>query len=220
MIAASASMLAASGGLLDPTALLEGAGPWVLVVIIAMIFIETGLLFPFLPGDSLVFTAALLSVPLGIPLYVLIPVVAVTAILGDTVGFEIGRRYGRRFFAPDARVLKTEYLDRANDFFEKYGGRSLVLARFVPIVRTFIPPIVGMSTMRYRTFLMWNAIGGIGWTVVCSLAGYLLGHIPAVRDNVDLISIGIVAVSVLPIAFDLLRKRAKRPVKTESAQTE
>ena len=204
------AFIMASGSLLDPTALLKGAGPWVLVVIIAMIFIETGLLFPFLPGDSLVFTAALLSAPLGVPLYVLIPVVAVTAILGDSVGFEIGRRFGRRLFKPDARILKTAYLERSDAFFLKYGGRALVLARFVPIVRTFVPPIVGMSDMKYRTFFMWNAIGGIGWTVICSLAGYWLGRIPAVANNVDLISVGIVVVSVLPIVIDLLRKRSKR----------
>jgi membrane-associated protein len=196
-----------AGGLLDPTALLQGAGPWVIALIMFIIFIETGLLFPFLPGDSLVFTAALLSVPLGISLPVLVAVVAIAAIIGDSIGYFIGRKIGRGMFTPDARVLKRRYLEQTDAFLARYGGRALVLARFVPIVRTYIPPVVGMSTMHYRTFIKWNVIGGITWALLLTLAGFWLGQIPFVADNVDVISAIIVALSVVPIGIDLLRRR-------------
>jgi membrane-associated protein len=172
-----------------------------------IIFIETGLLFPFLPGDSLVFTAALLSVPLGISLPVLVAVVAIAAIIGDSIGYFIGRKIGRGMFTPDARVLKRRYLEQTDAFLARYGGRALVLARFVPIVRTYIPPVVGMSTMHYRTFIKWNVIGGITWALLLTLAGFWLGQIPFVADNVDVISAIIVALSVVPIGIDLLRRR-------------
>jgi len=201
------STLVQSGGLLDPTALLQGSGPWVLLVIMGIIFIETGLLFPFLPGDSLIFTAALLSTSLGLPLPVLVIAVAVAAILGDSVGYAIGKRFGRRLFKPDARILKTRHLERADAFFAKYGAHSLVLARFVPVVRTFVPPVIGMSTMPYRRFLLWNAIGGVLWALLLSLAGYFLGQIPFVANNVELIAVVIVVLSVVPIAVAVIRER-------------
>jgi membrane-associated protein len=204
---AALATFSASGGLLDPTALLTGAGPWVVALIVAFIFIETGLLFPFLPGDSLLFTAALLSATLALPVPVLIIVAAAAAISGDQVGYLLGKRYGPLLFKPDARVLKTSYLERADAFFQKYGPRALVLARFVPVVRTYVPPIVGMSHLPYRKFLLWNVIGGIGWVVVCVLAGFWLGRIPLVADNVDLIAVVIVLVSVIPIAIEALRAR-------------
>jgi membrane-associated protein len=197
----------ASGGFLDPSALLTGAGPWVLAVIAGIIFIETGLLFPFLPGDSLLFAAGLLSTRLGLPLPVIILVSAVAAVAGDQVGYAIGRRFGRRLFKPDARVFKTKYLDQADTFFGKYGARALVLARFVPIVRTFIPPIVGMSSLPYRKFALWNIIGGVLWVIVGVLAGFWLGRIPFVANNVDLIAIGIVVLSVVPIVIETMRSR-------------
>jgi membrane-associated protein len=213
-------MLVHFGGLLDPTGLLVGAGPYVVLAIMAIIFIETGLLFPFLPGDSLVFTAALLTARLNLPLPVLMLAVAVAAILGDQVGYLIGRRFGPRLFKPDARILKTQYLERSDAFFQKYGGRALVLARFVPIVRTFLPPIVGMSTMPYRRFLLWNALGGLAWAIILSLAGFWLGKIPIVADNVDLIAIGIVAASVVPVAINLLRRRRRSTPDLRESATE
>ena len=200
-------MLIQSAGLLDPTALLQGSGPFVLLVIMGIIFIETGLLFPFLPGDSLIFTAALLSSSLMIPLPVLVVAIAVAAILGDTVGYAIGKRFGRRLFKPDARILKTRYLEKADEFFAKYGPHSLVLARFVPLVRTFVPPVVGMSRMPYRRFILWNAIGGISWALLLCLAGYFLGQIPVIANNVDVIAVIIVALSVIPIVIAVIRER-------------
>jgi membrane-associated protein len=208
-IAAIGGTLTASGGLLDPSALLSGAGPWVLVLIVAFVFIETGLLFPFLPGDSLLFTAGLLSLRLGLPIPVLIVAAAAAAFAGDQVGYMIGKRFGRRLFSPNARVFKTRYLDQADAFFLRYGARALVLARFVPIVRTYVPPVVGMSHLPYRKFLLWNAIGGIAWAIIAVLAGFWLGSIPFIANNVDLIAVAIVVVSLIPIAIEILRARRR-----------
>jgi membrane-associated protein len=160
-----------TSSLFDITPLLSGAGPWLLVIVAVIVFIESGLLFPFLPGDTLLFTAALVAPATGVPVWLMVVVAAASAIAGDQVGYLFGRRFGKRLFKPDARILKTRYLDRADDFFQRYGPFSLVLARFVPLVRTFVPPLVGASHLRYRTFLIWNglraATGGIspsaGW---------------------------------------------------------
>jgi membrane-associated protein len=209
LLAASLHSRPSIGELFDPTALLQSVGPFALLLVVVMVFIETGLLFPFLPGDSLVFAAALLSVPLGVPLWVLIPVVAAAAIAGGHSGYAIGQRLGPRLFKPDARIFKTRYRDEADAFFRKYGAGALVLARFVPIVRTFIPPIVGASQLRLATFALWNAVGGVAWALVLGLAGFWLGKISFVADNVDLIAVALVVVSVLPIAIGMLRRRAR-----------
>lgn len=199
-----------ASGLLDPSALLTGSGPWVLAVIVGFVFIETGLLFPFLPGDSLLFTAALLSATIALPIPVLIISAALAAIAGDQIGYLIGKRFGRRLFKPDARIFKTKYLDQADAFFAKYGAQSLVLARFVPIVRTYVPPVVGMSHLPYRKFLLWNVVGGAAWATIASLAGFWLGRIPFIANHVDLIAVAIVVVSVVPIAIEMLRARRSK----------
>jgi len=191
----------------DFTAFLRDAGPWVLVIVAVAVFIENGLLFPFLPGDSLVFAAALLVVALGIPLWILIVVAGAAAILGDIVGYALGVRLGRRLFKPDARLFKTRYRDQADAFLTRYGAVALVLARFVPIVRTFMPPVVGTSSIRYSKFMLWNIVGGLGWAVVLCLAGFWLGRIPAIADNVDLIAVALALVSVVPIVIGFLRRR-------------
>jgi membrane-associated protein len=196
----------------DITPLLSGAGPWLLVIVAVIVFIETGLLFPFLPGDTLLFTAALVAPATGVPVWLLVVVAAASAIAGDQVGYLFGRRFGKRLFKPDARILKTRHLDRADDFFQRYGPFSLVLARFVPLVRTFVPPLVGASHLRYRTFLIWNATGGIGWAIVVAVAGTLLGHIPFVKNNLDLIAVAIAVLSLIPVAITLLRERRNHRV--------
>ncbi|ARC57979.1 putative membrane protein [Frondihabitans sp. 762G35] len=195
--------------LLDPSTLLTGAGPWVLGVIALFVFIESGVLFPFLPGDSLLFTAALLAGRLGLPIWLIIVVAAAAAIAGDQVGYFLGNRFGRRLFRDDARVLKTKHLDRADAFFVRYGPRALVLARFVPVVRTYVPPIVGMSKLPYRKFLVWNVIGAVAWVLVAVLAGYFLGGIPFVANHVDIIAIAIVVVSLVPIVVEVLVSRRR-----------
>jgi membrane-associated protein len=207
------------GQIFNPVAFLKEVGPLAIVVIIVIVFIESGLLFPFLPGDSLVFAAALLSATLRLPLWVLIPVVAATAIAGGHTGYAIGARIGPRLFKPDARIFKTRYHDQADAFVEKYGAAAIVLARFVPIVRTYVPPIVGMSPMSVRRFAVWNAVGALAWAIVLSLAGYFLGKIPFVVHNVELIAVLIVLVSVLPIVIARLvqRSREKRRGRAKAA---
>jgi membrane-associated protein len=197
------------GQIFNPIAFLREVGPFAIVVIIVIVFIESGLLFPFLPGDSLVFAAALLSGTLRLPLWVLIPVVAATAIVGGHAGYAIGSRIGPRLFKPDARIFKTKYRDQANAFVEKYGAAAIVLARFVPIVRTYVPPIVGMSPMSLRRFAVWNAVGAVAWAVALSLAGFFLGKVPFVVNNIELIAIAIVLVSVLPIVIGRLVQRGR-----------
>ena len=194
---------------LNLSAFLEGLGPWALVVMAAFLIIETGLLFPFLPGDSLIFTVALLAPALNLPLWLVILVAAAAAITGDQIGFEIGRRRGRRLFRPDARVFKTRYLDEADRFFADWGRGAIVLARFVPIVRTFIAPAIGASKLRHRTFTVWNALGGILWAILLGVAGFFLGKIPVVASNVELIGVGIVVILVVPIVIVALVRRRR-----------
>lgn len=189
----------------DPQALLNGFGPWAMAGMGLIVFIESGVLFPFLPGDSLLFTAGLLHQSLGVPLPIVILVASLAAFAGDQVGYVLGHRYGRRFFTEDARFLKLSYLRHAEDFFDRYGGRALVLARFVPIVRTYVPLVAGMAGLPYRRFVAWNALGAVLWSVVMITAGALLGGIPVVAAHVDLIAIVIVVLSLLPIAVQILR---------------
>lgn len=202
-------MVLSTVSLLDPSSLLSSFGPWVLLGIAVLIFVESGVLFPFLPGDSLLITAAILATKLGITPWSVIIVSAVAAFLGGQVGYWLGRAFGRRLFKPDARVLKTEHLDRAAAFFAKYGGTSLVLARFVPIVRTYVPLTAGMVSMRYGRFTAWNALGGSLWTVVMVVLGLLLGGIPFVTKNIDVLMVLVVVVSVLPVVISALRNRSK-----------
>jgi membrane-associated protein len=197
------------GNLFDPSVLLQSVGGWALVVVVVIVFIETGLLFPFLPGDSLVFAAAILIGSLGIPLWLLMLIVAVTAAAGSATSFAIGRRIGPRLFKPDARLFKSRYRDQSDEFFAKYGAPSLVLARFVPIVRTYISPIVGASSMRWRTFMLWNIVGAVLWSVVLCLAGFFLGQIPAVANNIEIIAVAIVLASVLPVVVAVIRRRVR-----------
>jgi membrane-associated protein len=197
------------GQVLNPIAFLKEVGPFAIIVIIVIVFIESGLLFPFLPGDSLVFAAALLSATLRLPLWVLIPVVAATAIAGGHTGYAIGARIGPRLFKPDARIFKTKYHDQADAFVEKYGAAAVVLARFVPIVRTYVPPLVGMSPMSVRKFALWNAVGAIVWATALSLAGFFLGKVAFVVNNIELIAVLIVLVSVLPVVVGRLIQRRR-----------
>jgi membrane-associated protein len=209
MFAQTVPLLADGLGLssiMDPAALLPALGGWVLAAVGAMVFIESGVLFPFLPGDSLVFTAGLLHVRLGLSLPVLMAVVVLAAALGDQVGYWLGRRFGRRLFSPGARVLKTEHLGQAEGFFERHGGKALVLARFVPIVRTFAPLAAGAASYRYRNFLMWNVLGALLWGAGMAGLGSLLGGVRFIADNVELLALVIVAVSLLPAAAGLLRR--------------
>jgi membrane-associated protein len=193
------------------TALLISFGPFALVVVGAMVFVENGLLFPFLPGDSLIFAAAVLGAALGVPWPIVVAVAAVCAIGGAEVGFVLGRRYGRRLFRDDARVLTTRRLAETERFFDRWGRWAIVLARFVPIVRTYISPAAGSSAMRHRTFSIWNAAGGVAWALILGVAGALLGSIPWVASNIEWIMLALVVASVAPIVVTtVIRRRARR----------
>ncbi|MBT2416042.1 VTT domain-containing protein [Streptomyces sp. ISL-12] len=195
---------------LDPNYLLDTFGIWGLLLIV---FAESGLLIGFfLPGDSLLFTAGLLitSKQLDFPLWGAIALICVAAILGDQAGYMFGKKVGPSLFKrPDSRLFKQENVTKAHEFFEKYGPKSLVLARFVPVVRTFTPIIAGVSGMRYRSFLIFNVIGGVLWGAGVTLLGSWLGGIDFVKENIEAILILIVLVSVVPIAIEFLRARSK-----------
>lgn len=196
--------------LLDPAALLEGLGPATLGAIAVIVFIESGVLFPFLPGDSLLFTAGLLHQQLQLTLPVLIGVVAAAAVVGDQAGYMLGRRFGRRWFKDDAKVLKSAHLARTEDFFRRHGGSALVLARFVPVVRTFAPLSAGIARYDYRTFTLWNITGAVAWAASVTLLGTWLGHFEIVAKNIDLIAVVMVLVSVLPWGIELLKHRRRK----------
>ncbi|MFD8840224.1 DedA family protein [Streptomyces griseofuscus] len=195
---------------LDPNYLLDTYSIWGLLLIV---FAESGLLIGFfLPGDSLLFTCGLLitSHQLDFPLWGAIALICVAAILGDQAGYMFGKKVGPSLFnRPDSRLFKQENVVKANEFFEKYGPKSLILARFVPVVRTFTPIIAGVSGMRYRSFLIFNVIGGTLWGAGVTLLGSWLGNIAVVKNNIEAILILIVLVSVVPIAIEYLRARAK-----------
>jgi membrane-associated protein len=191
-------------------------GSWVYAFLFAIVFAETGLVVtPFLPGDSLLFaTGALcasgaLSAPLAFGLLV------AAAFAGDALNYTIGRRIGPRVFAATgdsglfSRLLNREHLDRAHTFFEKYGGKAVILARFVPIVRTFLPFVAGAAQMSRPTFTFYNLVGALGWVGLCLGAGLLFGNIPIIKENFSLVTIGIVFVSVLPMVFEYLAHRKK-----------
>lgn len=185
-------------------------GIWSYLILFIVIFIETGLVItPFLPGDSLLFAAGALAA-IGafevVPLFILL---AIAAILGDTVNYWIGHYFGPRVFNMNSRFLKKEYLDKTQAFYEKHGGKTIVLARFVPIVRTFAPFVAGVGKMRYGYFITYNIFGGILWTALFIFGGFFFGNLPIVKDNFSIVILAIVLISVLPAVFEYLRDRAK-----------
>jgi len=187
-------------------------GLWVYGLLFAIVFAETGFVVtPFLPGDSLLFaTGALcatgaLSAPLSLAL------LTAAAFTGNAVNYSIGRAIGPKVFnaAETSRLLNREHLQRAHGFFETYGGKAVVLARFVPIVRTFVPFVAGAAQMTSPTFVLYNFVGAAGWVGLCLGAGLLFGNVPIVKRNFSLVTIGIVAISLLPIAFELVMRRRR-----------
>ncbi|MDX2544745.1 DedA family protein [Streptomyces sp. WI04-05B] len=195
---------------LDPDYLLDQFGIWGLLLIV---FAESGLLIGFfLPGDSLLFTAGLLITAgtLDFPLWAAVALICLAAVLGDQAGYMFGKKVGPSLFnRPDSRLFKQENVTKAHEFFEKYGPKSLILARFVPIVRTFTPIIAGVSGMRYRSFLTFNVIGGVLWGAGVTLLGSWLGNIDFVKKNIEPILLLIVLISVVPIIIEFARARSK-----------
>jgi membrane-associated protein len=213
----------AAGGLLDPKSLIDDVGVWGLF---AIVFAESGLLFGFfLPGDSLLFTAGFLaSGPSDVPeaLHLSLPLVMVgcffAAVVGDQVGYIMGLRVGPAIFKrPDSRFFKQENVDKAQSFFDRYGAKTIVLARFVPIVRTFAPIVAGVSRMNYRTFVTYNILGGALWAFGVTLLGFFLGQVKFVEQNLEIAILTVVAISLLPIVIELWKARKERSLALDMA---
>jgi membrane-associated protein len=188
---------------------IQDYGVWTYLILFVIVFCETGLVVtPFLPGDSLLFAvgtfAAVGALDLGIALVLL----SVAAILGDSVNYAIGYRAGPRVFSREnVRFLNRDYLDRTHRFYERYGAKTIVIARFVPIVRTFAPFVAGIARMSYARFALYNVVGGLGWIAILTIGGYLFGNIPVVRSNFTLVIFAIIGVSLLPPVIEVLRQR-------------
>jgi len=190
--------------------LVQAYGAYALVGVCIMIFVETGLLFPLLPGDSLLFTAGALVAQgtLDFPLWLLCVLLFAAAFLGDQTAYLIGHTFGPKLFnRPDSRFFKKSHIDQTNAYFEKYGGRTIIIARFIPFVRTYSAVSAGVGRMRYRRFVSYDVVGALLWGVGVTLLGYLLGTIPFIKNNIEILLIVVVLVSVLPVAVELLRKR-------------
>jgi len=196
---------------LDPEQLLNMLGPYVLIGLCVIIFAECGLLIGFfLPGDSLLFTAGLFVANgfIDTPVWLVCVLLTVCAVAGNVVGYGIGYQVGPALFRrPDSSLFRREYVDKTHDFFERYGPRAIVLARFVPIVRTFITAIAGVARMDARKYVTYSVIGGIGWATGVTLLGFWLGRVPFVQENIELMLIGIVFLSIVPIVVEVGRTR-------------
>jgi membrane-associated protein len=196
------------------SAVIQQYGLWTYAILFVVIFIETGfVIMPFLPGDSLLFAAGTFAALKALKLGWLILGLSAAAILGDTVNYWIGHRMGPKVFCrEDARFFKREYLDRTHAFYERHGGKTIIIARFVPIIRSFAPFVAGIGRMSYGRFLAFNVIGGIGWVVLLTCAGYFFGTIPLVKENYSIAIIAIIAISTVPIAVEYVRHRRRRPL--------
>lgn len=194
-------------GLLDPKGLLEGFGSWAFAAVVAIIFIECGLLVGLiLPGDSLLFITGMLIATgfINLNIGIAIALIAASAIIGNLVGYWVGAKIGPALFKrPDSRFFKQEYVTRTHDFFEKFGPRALVLARFTPIVRTLITATAGIAKMDFRVFGIYSAIGGVLWALSMTLLGYYLGTVEWIANNIETLTIAIVILSVIPILLEL-----------------
>lgn len=191
--------------------IIQNYGVWTYAILFGIIFMETGLVVtPFLPGDSLLFAAGTFAALGSLNVWLLWLLCFAAAVLGDTVNYWIGNKVGPRAFEQDIRFLKREYLERTERFYEKHGGKTIILARFVPIVRTFAPFVAGVGTMHYGRFLSFNVVGAFLWTGIFVWLGYFFGNIPFVRKNFELVIVAIVLVSVVPMAIEYLRSRARK----------
>jgi len=183
---------------------------WTYLLLFIIIFCETGLVFtPFLPGDSLIFAAAALAAQGWLNIWLLIPILMVAAILGDTVNYWIGHWFGVTLFDGRFRMLKKEHLDRTHRFFAKYGGKAIILARFVPIVRTFAPFVAGLGAMDYGHFFAFNIIGGVLWVLLFSGLGYFFGTLPIVQQHFELVVVAIILLSVMPAVYEYFAERRR-----------
>jgi membrane-associated protein len=189
-------------------------GTWTYGVLFAIVFAETGFVItPFLPGDSLIFAASAFAAKGWLNPWLIFIIMTTAGIIGDAVNYSIGHYIGPRVFTEDVRFLKREYLDKAHDFFEKHGGKAVILARFMPIVRTFVPFVAGAGAMTYSKFALYNVVGAISWVGIFTMLGYFFGTIPAVEENFTIVVFAIIIISVLPPIFEVIK--AKREAKEE-----
>jgi len=194
-------------------------GSWVYAILFGIVFAETGFVVtPFLPGDSLLFAAGALCARGDLSITAMLALLIIAAFAGNTVNYAVGRYIGPKVFSgsdptrgsdPGFRLLNKGYLDRAHAFFEQYGGKAVILGRFVPIVRTFVPFVAGAAQMTAGSFVLYNAVGAVAWVSLCLGAGWFFGNIPIIKNNFSLVTIGIVLVSVLPMAFELIAHRRR-----------
>jgi membrane-associated protein len=184
-------------------------GSWVYALLFSVIFVETGVVvMPFLPGDSLLFVAGMLAGGGHMNLYVLMGLLFTAAVLGDAVNYTIGRYFGHKLFAnKDSKIFRQDYLQKTHAFYEKHGGKTIILARFVPIVRTFAPFVAGMAEMSYQRFLMFNLIGAAVWVVSLLYAGYFLGGIPFIAKNIGSIAIALVLIPAMPVVIEFIKMK-------------
>ncbi|RPI33703.1 MAG: DedA family protein [Chloroflexota bacterium] len=193
---------------------------WTYLILFGVIFMETGFVVtPFLPGDSLLFAAGAFSARPESPLHVitLFVLLSIAAVTGDTINYWIGHYIGPRAFSGNIRFLKKEYMDRTHAFYEKHGGKTIILARFVPIVRTFAPFVAGVGAMTYPKFLAYNLIGGVVWVALFTFGGYFFGNLPVVENNFTIVVVAIIFISILPAVIEFLRERSRNRSTQEAA---
>ena len=195
------------------SAIIQQYGAWTYGILFFVIFFETGfVVMPFLPGDSLLFAAGTFAAIKALNIAWLLVLLSAAAVIGDTVNYWVGHFLGPKIFHKEgSRVFKKEYLDRTHAFFEKYGGKTIIIARFVPIVRSFAPLVAGIGRMSYGKFIAYNVVGGVGWVVLLTGAGYLFGNIPVVRKNFSLAILAIIVISTIPAVTEALRHRKQKP---------
>ncbi len=194
--------------------IIASIGSWTYLALFTVIFIETGLVvMPFLPGDSLIFAAGAISAnpEVGLNPVLLYVLLAGAAILGDTVNYWIGHFIGPKVFNSNVRWLKREYLERTHAFYEKHGGKTIFLARFIPIIRTFAPFVAGVGRMHYGYFISYNIIGGLTWTGLFLLAGHFFGNLPVVKENFSLVVLAIIVLSLVPAVVEVVKERKAKP---------
>jgi membrane-associated protein len=188
--------------------LVASYGPWVYGFLFLIIFLETGLVVtPFLPGDSLLFVAGAMAAVGDFNIWLLFLILSIAAILGDTVNYSMGKYFGEKIFS---KFIKKEHLEKTQKFFDKYGKKTIILARFVPIVRTFAPFVAGVGKMHYFTFLSFNVIGGLVWVALFTLSGFFFGNLPFVKENLGFIILSIIFLSLLPILFEYLKAKKNK----------
>ncbi|MGB5846629.1 MAG: DedA family protein [Anaerolineales bacterium] len=198
-------------------AIIQNFGIWTYLILFLIIFLETGIVItPFLPGDSLLFAAGSFAALGSLNVFALFIILTLAAILGDTLNYWIGHFIGPRALSGNVRFLKKEYLDRTHGFYDKHGGKTIILARFIPIIRTFAPFVAGVGAMDYPRFFFFNVIGAVLWVALFTFGGYFFGNLPFVRDNFTIVILAIIVISVLPGVFEFFRDKYKSRKEAEA----